>query len=1572
MTSEAVSARAANSEQAAERLRAEFEHAQSDARRARILYELGEVQERGGLDAAAIATYISAAELDGSFVETLESALRVIERSGARGDLRRVLESLVRAASAPGERIRALTELAFHAALDRGDWQAAKNALLEATGIATDRRSSDGAPDVVALESASAWLLLEIVAAKLNDRPLRAQALAARGRYPSDPAWQALVRFDALREGTFDPAAWSIELEREEVAYVVAKEIDRIATRDPNARVLLIRALRTQQKLIAHSLDQPAQRVSFGVPVWDANLEKLIDTRLRLARLSEDEDAVWLLRDSLDRVRVRTSRDIEREGQSRLTGAERTVGFALLARLSRAGNMASLSSLAQSLLASETRPEARALLTLKLAECAAEESDASSALSWLSRATSEGAAAIVATAVEFDLLAGQQDVTRFTRRLRELAEATGVDAAKIRHLTLGAYLQITRDKNTTEARDLMERAIRAGLDPTLAERLRRMFAALSGDIESYESATHELAKLAPAAEQPLLVFEWMRASAFRADGAGTNRALQKLGEYPETLRLQRLLSVFAPFSEPTHTSIRALGQEIPSHEGATPSASSFQHSAALGAALRADSEGDPAASEEHLRAAFRDDPSDLLAASLLASMLRRRRAWTDAGDVATQAAETSLDDAMAAATHLAASLDMTDAHRGRDAMAELAKADARVPGSAVLLRGWVARFLHGAGHEGDAWPASLWAAERVEEGLRTNNASLRERGIRVLTEHEDRRTAQAGHLLEAVTTDDDAGVARALDSLARLAGDDAAISARIGAVRAMKRATGRFPVDAAEGWSRAAGALPASRLAWLVAARAAQQAPAERLALEALARDFDDETRDTLLAHAAFPNPEATSAASRLARLEVTPHDSPARESALGKLGVALGPSAHTESLTLAALHRIARGEVKSAIVLLRESLATYPGDLHALELLRVAARKAGDEPTLANACLELAKRVKESAVSARLFEHAALSFLRAHDTERAEAALFECLARDPSRVRAFEFLFRRLRDRKEHARVLPLLETQIPLTDDPEALGRLYWEKARALREMGDTEAALAALSNVTTLDPDHVGALALTSEALVKQGQFAQAAELLARLAGLAKAPVRNRITAGVAAAELFETRLGAVGRAKEVLVTLRDAGLMALPLKERLAKVAALSSDWVLATTMLLGLTDERAAPEGRIEAGRLGLAIARDRLADRALASTFAAKVLTLDPSEASALELVLEIPSSEPVAEALAGAVARAETSLVSSFQRETPSFVGVERLTKVAQALGHDALHRIAVSTLGLLDPEQPDRTRGIFREEPTSVLDATSLKTLLAPGDDGPVAELFVLLSGVLAEAFGPPLSALGVGKRDRVESRAGLAIHAEVASWVGAFSVSQFELYVGGGDADAIACVPNEPPRIVVGTGVRAPLDGRARGVLARGLLATTRGTHVVMTRDDETILAIFEVVCKKTKVKGELRRSRLTPDVERLLSKHIDRRTRAAVEPLCKRIIEERCDILAWAKAARMSLARAELIGSSDVPAVVSRLVAIAPDKLSAAALEDPRALDLVRFALSPSYLAVRNGLGLGRGTGPGRSA
>ena len=106
------------------------------------------------------------------------------------------------------------------------------------------------------------------------------------------------------------------------------------------------------------------------------------------------------------------------------------------------------------------------------------------------------------------------------------------------------------------------------------------------------------------------------------------------------------------------------------------------------------------------------------------------------------------------------------------------------------------------------------------------------------------------------------------------------------------------------------------------------------------------------------------------------------------------------------------------------------------------------------------------------------------------------------------------MRQRKDDERLLDLISRRLTVAEDPDEIAKLFWERARVLRGKGDREGALTALENVRMLEPDHVGALALSGEIFITVGRFEEAASHLAELAAHPQAPTQQRLMSGVAA--------------------------------------------------------------------------------------------------------------------------------------------------------------------------------------------------------------------------------------------------------------------------------------------------------------------------------------------------------------------------------------------------------------------------------------------------------------------------
>jgi tetratricopeptide (TPR) repeat protein len=821
-------------------------------------------------------------------------------------------------------------------------------------------------------------------------------------------------------------------------------------------------------------------------------------------------------------------------------------------------------------------------------------------------------------------------------------------------------------------------------------------------------------------------------------------------------------------------------------------------------------------------------------------------------------------------------------------------------------------------------------------------------------------------------------VRSALGSVASL-GPEAALFASVERVRIAREAG-----DAAElaratrAWFEAGGGLTAA-LEWLAregepfGQAAARDAVADALGGEAGESVHAWSALASIAAAAVHPDRSAgdlvdgESMAVRLVNLELAPPGSDPRRRAvaLAALGGALGDDAGIEAAGLAAWSTLVAGDLSTASAAFERATALRPDDLAAWEGLRACAEQAGDARLRARAASELGTRCADDARGAAFWEEAALLLLDMGAGDHAEAALDASFARDARRPVAFDKLFRRVRERKDNDKLLALIERRFSVADDRKEITKLYWEQARALREKGDQDGALAALEHVTTLEPDHVGALALLGEVCIRRGRFEEAATSLSRLALVEAAPAKNRVTAGVAAVDIFENKLNRVDKALEVLLALHKANLSTLPVRERLARVAARTGAWKEATAILEVLMNERAAPAGRIEAARLAMAIHRDRLGDAQRGAAAIVKLLQESPTDGEALDMLVQ---TDHPASQRAKLLTAARGGLLEIVGQRPSDLANVKRLAKVARALGDGALEQVTLSVaiaVGGGDPQPEHAFAQLSAGKPRTpqiAITREMLVHMLAPGDEGAIADLFALLGPTIAEALGPTLQACGVGRRDKIDPRSGLAVRNEIATWAGAFGVHEFDLYVGGKDPMGVQGVPGETPALVVGAGVNAPLAPMTRARIARELLAMARGTTVTRSRDDVTIAAIVVAACKLGEVPIQHPPYAVLADVEKVVGKAIARKTKKMLPDVCRVIAATGADARAWYHRALASHARVSLVASGDVVLALADALGETPDRLPAAAKSDPRAEELLRFALSPTYAELRRTLGL----------
>lgn len=1585
------------------RLRAELAATTDRGRQARLLASIADLEERAGDEPAAARDYLAAFNADAGFREPLEGLVRLLEKRRSLKNLGKLVDALARSAVTADEKVRALLMRASYQADVASDLAEAKAAAREATEV-------EGAASA---EQASAWLSLEVLAGRTGDPAAREEALTQRARFSRHATWRALLLIDRARlaagAGEIDSAVALLEEARglgSEGTWLATTQLEQVSrehagaagTDEGRARAEVnAGALDALAGLIQEAIADGARGDALGVPTWVREPARLVDAWLRGAEARR-------LMGQMDRAAAILDRAFEQF--SGHDGGDMPLAAAALANAririaEQTGDTALAAAMAERRLATEKDGGLAAALALRVAEHAAALGDAPRALEALSRAIASDPGCLPARALQLDILADGADPGAFAGQLESFADHLATDEARGRAFLLAAFVWAVRAGDPAGAKAALSQASMYGVAPSTIGRVARALASVAGDAAWYEDATKRLvAAGAGENEATSLYLELVRARHARKDFEGATKAIREMAGAPRGAWLARVLESFlpsapAPASDPEQTISKAgaRAREAIEELASLETDPDLARGLALVSAMRALEDADPIAARRLLQELAQRDPSDVVIASFLGDL---ERATGDhaavarvAGDAA--AAVTESDPELASALHFEAAFERWRQGDRKTAIEELEAASRGAPEAAKLALAWASR-----GVDVDTIDGRRRALQRAEAHAAADPRVLALE--RFATEVGGGDPDDAAAALASIEKDasGDVGIAAAIARLAWSAGasDEDAVREAIVRVasrgpralllaaaeqarRAREAGDAQEATRAASRWFDAGGGLAAA-LEWLGAAMVLGTPQDEKDARLAVAACLGGDAREAMTAVAALleprikPNEPApfvagASAPVRLANLELAPPggDPRRRAAALADLGTALGDDASNDAASLAGWSALVAGENDMARACFESAVAARPADLAAWEGLRACGEQASDKTLRARAAGELGARCSDAARGAAFWEEAALLYLETGDEARAELALESAFARDPKRGVSFDRFFRRVRERKDNDKLLALVRRRLEHTDDPQEIQKLFWEQARVLREKGDQDGALSALEHVTMLDPDHVGALALLGEINIRRSNFEPAADYLARLSSLPQAPAKNRVTAGVAAVDLYENKLDRFDKALEVLLTLHRAKLSTLPVRERLARAAARTGSWTEATGILEELMHERPEAEGRIEAARLAMAIHRDRLNDAQGGAAAIVKLLEESPTDGEAVDMLLQTEHPAGVRERLLEA---ARTGLVEQLQRRPSDVTGVKRLARVARAIGDEGLQQAAlgvVTALGAADAQTAatlSQLSGKKTRTPQIAIADAMLRSILAPGDEGPLSELFVTLGPTLAEALGPSLQACGVGKRDRVDPRSGRTLRNEIAAWAGAFGVREFDLYVGGSDPQAVQGIPGEVPALVVGAGVHAPLSPAMRGRVARELLGIVRGTTVARSRDDITIAAIVIAACRQAEVRMDHPPYAVLAEVERLVGKAMSRKTRKAIAETCRAVAASGVDPRAWSKRALVSQDRVAAVASGDPAILLSDVLGVSQDKLGPAVKGNARAEELLRFVLSPQYLEIRRALGL----------
>lgn len=1564
------------------RLRAEHAAHQDKSAQALLLHECGVLEEISGEEPIAARDFLAAFNADPQFREPLEALVRILSRRKSVKNLGKLLDALTRAAATPEERARAFWERASYLQTYENNVPGAKELLEEAIG---------GSPEDPAL-----WLELELCAAKVGDSDGRLRALEARAELATDPTWQALLFIDLaeLCAATGDSArayqllgaAAALEGRARFHTQIV---LEQVAGKEENHEARA-RALEGQAELIEEAIDDGERGDATGVPRHMRKPEFAADAWLRAAA------AHGRMGDSSG------SGMIERAAQRLPDSA--VIGRARLATLEAAGDTAGAAELARQELARGVAGPSAASLWLRVAGAAGQAGDNDGALEALRNALQFDRDSIPARALEIDRLGDSGDAAGLAAAYEAVADSFTAAEPKGRAYLFAAHVWAVQAGEIAAAKKALAKAAQNGVSATTIARVARTLAALRKDTAWYTEATEALlAAEVDAAEQPSLWFELGRSKLLRGDEAGAAEAFVKLAasggeEANGSAWLGRALGAYAIGLATADEA--AAADRKPRSPAAIQALAQVETDPGMAralwvvAALRSARAGDVESARTGLRELHQQSPGDPVTAIFLAE-LERRADDPRAAAAALSACAADSDDAdLGAALRLEAALLLFRAGDRQKAVEELDATRASIPRAGATMLTWALRGADADSLEGRR--RALEVAADVGEGgavvaiERFGLESAAGDAVEALSALEtleneasgDLALAGAlGRLLWPAALEQRGPVDSALDVLDERGGEASAIAAaeRFRLARTIDQDR-TASTSRAAAWSAADPQLHAA-LEWLGASIAAEDRDSEIAARRAASLHFTGAARAALEASAAvvelldqptIPQSfiQGREAPAQLMNLELAlPGCDPRRRSAaLHGLGTALGDESQIDAIGLAGWSDLAASNFEAARTAFDTVIEHRPEDVAAWEGVRSAAAGLGDHVQTALATAQLGALCKDDARGAQFWEAAGVILLEHTDArDDAEIAFSRAFDRDPRRAVAFDKFFRAVRSRNEDDRLLAIIEKRLDVSEDDQEIGKLYWERARVLRKKGDLDGALAALENVTMLEPDHVGALALLGEVQMKKGAFAEAAPFLARLAVTNDAPHQQRLMSGIMAVDIYENKLGQPDKALEVLTKLHQAGLSTLPVRERLARVAARAGAWGEATSILEALMHERDKSEGRIEAARLGMTFWRDKLNVPVRAQAAVEKLLEESPDDGEAIDFVLATNFEPSFKIRVLG---RARQTLVSGLAGNPCDADRVLLLAKLA-SFGNDAgLRQAAVGALvalgrntAALSDELTQLDRRVAAQ-PQTALDDRALAEIADPQDGGPIAELFPAMAETVMLALGPSLSSLGVTKKDKIDSRGGHPLRVAVVEWMGAVGMTgDFDLYIGGPDPRGVHAIAGEQPAIVLGSGITTPFDAAARGAVAREVFALRRGITAVRTRDDNTIASLVIAACQEAGFSVPNPQYAVFGEVARAVKKEIPRKVRKAIPDICQRIIASGQDPRQWAAIARRSIDRLAVIAAGDVSIVLADIVGAPRSELGGLVADNDRAKRLLGFVLSPSYLDLRKKLGMG---------
>jgi len=509
---------------------------------------------------------------------------------------------------------------------------------------------------------------------------------------------------------------------------------------------------------------------------------------------------------------------------------------------------------------------------------------------------------------------------------------------------------------------------------------------------------------------------------------------------------------------------------------------------------------------------------------------------------------------------------------------------------------------------------------------------------------------------------------------------------------------------------------------------------------------------------------------------------------------------------------------------LLSASLEQMPDHLLALTTLSEVLESGGEYAAAAQAQETMAEASHVEAHQVSAWHQAAVLWLdKAKNVERGRAALERAVALDVGHEDAvvrLQSLYVATNDRQKLAE---LLERRLQRTTDPEERIAIEVTRGRALAEVGEKDAAKAALAAALDANPDHAEALEAFAELCLGEGDWTSGEQALIRLARhTIELPRQAQIYRRLG--ELYDTALPNPERAelayKEVLKRAPDDAETVA----RLVQVYGRLGDKTTALSLQSDLLSRAKNPEEKRDR-TLALALVEEQLGgDRKRAEATFDKARKEWPHDSTVLRAVAEFQQRHGETRAMQVLLDRAATDARRALAtgRFEPGFFEVLATVAELKSAGDSAL--VARATLAALHGEEvPVPAAGPIAGDPR--LDELLAPELVSP----PLRALLQKTGDILDAAYTVDLRAMKAQPLPATSA----AFTSYVQQVASSFGIRGLEVFAS--PTLGAVCIPvnSGTPQLVFGQALLDSEDDAARYFLMIRCLKILQGKAAALSR-------------------------------------------------------------------------------------------------------------------------------------------